>query len=368
LENARRSIDEHVAERLKTERAQIVSAEARKARQATADELKAKDGELAETKLALAQNNAKLAVAQRMQAELLRKERALDDAKREMDLTVEKRVQDELTAVHSKARQDAEQALSLKLADKDKQLSDMSRTIEELRRKVEQGSQQAQGEVLELAFEELIRAKFPLDVIEPVPKGEFGGDVIQHVNGAMGGAAGLILWEFKRTKNWSDSWLPKLRDDQRKAKAHVALIVSHALPPHIENFDWMDGVWVVHQRCAIPVAVALRQSILEIAAARNSQQGQQTKMEQIYSYLTGPNFRQRIEAIVEKFNDMRDDLDRERKFFQKQWAKRDTQLLSVLESTAGLYGDLQGIAGNALPELGELELPRLEPPARSAAE
>ena len=146
LENARRSVDEHIAERLRTERAQIVEAEARKARQATADELAAKDGELAETKLALSQNNAKLAEAQRMQAELLRKERVLDDAKREMDLTVEKRVQGELTAVHTKARQDAEQALSLKLADKDKQLSDMSRTIEELRRKVEQGSQQAQGE------------------------------------------------------------------------------------------------------------------------------------------------------------------------------------------------------------------------------
>lgn len=182
----------------------------------------------------------------------------------------------------------------------------MARTIEELKRKAEQGSQQSQGEVLELELEELLRGRFPTDLIEPVGKGELGADVVQQVNGSVGQPAGIILWESKRTKAWSDGWLAKLRDDQRRCGADVALIISQALPKHIEQFDLLDGVWVAHPRCALPVAVALRQTLIEVNSSRMVQQGQQTKMEQVYHYLTGNKFRQRVEAVVEKFNDMSD--------------------------------------------------------------
>jgi hypothetical protein len=238
----------------------------------------------------------------------------------------------------------------------------MTRTIEELKRKAEQGSQQSQGEVLELELEELLRGRFPTDLIEPVAKGELGADVIQQVNGAVGQPAGIVLWETKRTKAWSDSWLAKLREDQRRCGADIALIISHALPKHIEHFDLMDGVWVAHPRCALPVAVALRQSLIELSSSRLVQQGQQTKMEQVYQYLTGNKFRQRIEAVVEKFNDMREDLDKERKFIGRQWAKRETQIVAVIESTVGMVGDLQAIAGKAMPEIASLEMPLLEAP------
>jgi hypothetical protein len=134
------------------------------------------------------------------------------------------------------------------------------------------------------------------------------------VNGAIGQPAGIILWETKRTKAWSDGWLGKLRDDQRRSGADVALIVSQALPKHVEQFDLVEGVWVAHPRCALPVAVALRQGLIDVSSSRLVQQGQQTKMEQVYHYLTGTKFRQRVDAVVEKFNDMRDDLDKERKF------------------------------------------------------
>jgi hypothetical protein len=278
---------------------------------------------------------------------------------------VEKRIQEGLADIQAKAKQNAEQALNLTIAEKDKQLADLGHTVEELKRKLEQGSQQAQGEVLELALEELLRSRFPQDIIEPIGKGEFGGDVLQYVNGAMGATSGIVLWEFKRTKAWSDSWLPKLRQDQRAAKADVALIISYTLPKNVETFDLIDGVWVAHPHCAVPVATALRQSLIDLATVRSSQQGQQTKMEQVYQYLTGPRFRQRIEAIVEKFNDMREDLDRERKFMQKQWSKRETQLLSVVESTTGMVGDLQGIAGKAVPEIKSLDMPLLTAPAQS---
>jgi len=352
---------------LTVERSQLVAAEAKKAREAVARDLQAKEAEAAELRTNLEVNNFKLAEAQQAQAELMRKERALADEKREIDLTIEKRVQASVDEVRAKAKQESDEAARLKVAEKDQTIESMTRTIEELKRKAEQGSQQSQGEVFELELEELLRSKFPMDAIEPVAKGELGADVIQQVNGSVGQPAGLILWESKRTKAWSDGWLAKLREDQRRCGADVALIISHALPKHIEHFDLVDGVWVAHPRCALPVAVALRQSLIELSSSRMVQQGQQSKMEQVYQYLTGNKFRQRVEAVVEKFNDMREDLDKERKFMGRQWAKRETQIVAVVESTVGMVGDLQAIAGKAMPEIASLEAPLLEGPEDAAA-
>ena len=236
----------------------------------------------------------------------------------------------------------------------------MQRQIEELRRKAEQGSQQLQGEILELELEALPRSRFPRDQIEPVPKGELGGDVLHRVLGPSGQACGTILWESKRTKNWSDGWLPKLRDDRRNAKAEVALIVSTVLPKGVVAFDLIEGVWATEPRFAVPLAIVLRQSLIEIRASRQTQEGQQTKMELVYRYLTGPRFRHRIDAIVEKFTGMQNDLDRERKTMMRLWAKREEQLRGVLDSAAGLYGDLQGIAGRAIQHIEALDILMIE--------
>ncbi|WP_139486070.1 DUF2130 domain-containing protein [Bradyrhizobium ivorense] len=357
---ARASIEAQINQRLETERRQVATAEAKKARDAVALDLQARANEVAQLQRTLAGNNVKLAEAQQAQAELMRKQRALDDEKRELDLTVEKRVQASVEAIQTKARQEADEAARLRVAEKDQTIESMARTIEELKRKAAQGSQQAQGEVLELELEELLRARFPTDSIEPIGKGELGADVMQQVNGAISQPAGVILWETKRTKSWSDGWLAKLRDDQRRSGADIALIVSQALPKHVEQFDLVEGVWVAHPRCALPVAVALRQGLIDVSSSRLVQQGQQTKMEQVYHYLTGTKFRQRVDAVVEKFNDMRDDLDKERKFMGRQWAKRETQILSVLDSTVGMVGDLQAIAGKAMPEIPSLDMPLLE--------
>jgi hypothetical protein len=360
LEKSREQIEDQVKQRLAAERSQIVAAETKKAREAAAAEILSKGAEVDELRKTLEANNAKLAEAQQAQAELMRKERALDEAKRELDLTVEKRVQASVDDIRSKAKQEADEAARLRVLEKDQTIESMARTIEELKRKAEQGSQQSQGEVLELELEELLRGRFPTDLIEPVGKGELGADVVQQVNGSIGQPAGIILWESKRTKAWSDGWLAKLRDDQRRCGADVALIISQALPKHIEQFDLLDGVWVAHPRCALPVAVALRQTLIEVNSSRLIQQGQQTKMEQVYQYLTGTKFRQRVEAVVEKFNDMRDDLDKERKFMARQWSKRETQIVSVIESTVGMVGDLQAIAGKAMPEIPSIDLPLIE--------
>ena len=364
LADAKRDLDQQVADRvagqLKTERTRVAAEEAKKAKAAAANELEAKARELVELQDVLKERDAKLAEAQKAQAELIKKRRELDDAHRELDLTVEKRVQEGLTEVRTLARREAEDGMKLKVAEKDQTITSMQQKIEELKQKAEQGSQQLQGEVLELELENLLRGKFPFDLIEPVPKGEFGGDALQRVNSQSGLPCGTILWESKRTRNWSDGWLSKLREDQRSAKAEVCVLVSQVLPKGVETFDLVDGVWITSPRVAIPVAIMLRQGLLQVSQTRALSDGQQTKTEMVYQYLTGPRFRQRVEAIVEAFSNMQDDLDKERKVIMKQWAKRQEQIERVMGATVGMYGDLQGIAGKSLQEIEGLELTALE--------
>ncbi|HXG52952.1 MAG TPA: DUF2130 domain-containing protein [candidate division Zixibacteria bacterium] len=355
LEKTRAALDEQVAARLEQERARIAAEEQKKARLALSQDLESKSREVVELHELLKERDAKLLEAQQAQAEALRRQRELDDQRREMELTIEKRVQEHLSAARDKARREAEEELRLKVMEKEQTIASMQRQIEDLKRKAEQGSQQLQGEVLELELEEMLAAKFPRDLVQPVPKGEFGGDVLQRVVGPAGQPCGTILWESKRTKNWSDSWLPKLREDQRAAKAEIAVIVSQALPKDVEMFGFVDQVWVAHPKVALPVALTLRQTLIEIACARQASEGQQTKMEMVYRYLTGPRFRQRIQAIVEAFSSMREDLDREKKAITRQWSKREEQIDRVMQATVGMYGDLQGIAGKTLQEIEGLE-------------
>ncbi len=360
LEDAQKAIDEQVAEKLKSELRVVAKEEARKAKLAVAADLEAKAKDVEDLQEILQKHYQKLAEAQKAQADVLVKQRELDDEKRELDLTIEKRVQASVEEVRSKAKKEVEDELKLKVSEKEEQIASMQRKIEDLKQKAEQGSQQLQGEVMELELENTLRTKFPFDSIEPVAKGEFGGDVVQRVVSPSGLACGSILWESKRTKNWSDAWLAKLRGDQRAAKAEICLLVSQALPKDVESFEQIDGVWIAGPKYALPLAVALRQSLIEVANSKLLQEGQQTKAELVYEYLTGPRFRHRIEAIVEKFSDMQEDLNREKKAMTRLWAKREAQVQAVIESTVGMYGDLQGIAGRAFEEIEGLEIPLLE--------
>ena len=366
LSEAKRTLDSQVADQvaaeLKTERARIMAEEAKKAKLASAAELDAKAHELVELQEVLKVRDEKLAEAQKAQADLIRKQRELDDAKRELELTVQKRIQEGLAATRQEAKKEAEDEQKLKVMEKEQTILAMQKQIEDLKRRAEQGSQQLQGEVQEMDLENLLRVKFPLDSIEPVAKGEFGGDVLQRVISQTGQPSGAILWESKRTKNWSDGWLTKLRDDQRTAKAEISILVSQVLPKGVDTFDVIDGVWVTHPRAALAVATVMRHSLLQVTLARQVNEGQQTKTEMVYQYLTGPRFRHRVEAIVEAFSSMQEDLDRERKAIMKQWAKREEQIERVMGATVGMYGDLQGIAGKTLQEIEGLSLVALPGP------
>jgi len=362
LTRAKESLDDQVAEKVRIERTKIAADEAKRAKLAAAANLEQRERELTDLRDVLKQQNEKLAEAQKAQADLIRKQRELDDAKREVALTIEKRVQESLAAVRDRARKETEEQMKLRVMEKEQTITSMQKQIEDLKRRAEQGSQQLQGEVQELYLEALLRTKFPFDAIEPVPKGEYGGDLLHRVVGPVGQVCGSILWESKRTKNWSDAWLTKLRDDQRAAKADVAVIISQVLPKDVETFESIDGVWVTHPSVALPLAVLLRHALVDIASARHATEGQQTKMEMVYQYLTGPRFRQRVEAIVEAFSSMQEDLNTEKKAITKQWAKREEQIERVMQATVGMYGDLQGIAGKTLKEIEGLNLVALEPP------
>lgn len=341
---------------LAAERKRLADEEQKKARLALGTELESKQRALDDLNQVLRMRDAKLAEAQAAQAELVRKQRELDDKSRELELTIERRVTASVSEIQSKAKQGAVDEVKLKVLEKDQLIHSMQRQIEELRRKSEQGSQQLQRDVQEVELASILSSRFASDNITRVARGEFGGDVQQQVLSTAGTVCGSILWESKRTKNWSDSWLAKLRQDQRTAKADFAVIVSQALPKEVTHFDQVDGVYVVSPQCVVPVAALLRRALLELAIARQSSEASETKAALVYQYLTGPRFRQRLQAMVEAFTSMQEDFAAEKKSIHKQWAKRETQLDRMMHSTVGMYGDLQGIAGKSVQEIEALEL------------
>ena len=356
LEAGRADMNAVVAQKMAAQRKAIQEAEQAKAQQAAMREITAQKNEVNQLQTLLKDSDAKVEAAQKKELEVRKKERELVDAQRELELTLEKRVQASLGAAQTKARAEAEAALGLRVIEKQEKIESMARTIEDLNRKMAQGSQQSQGEALEVALETRLAQKFIYDRIDPVKKGESGADTLQTVINPMGAECGRILWETKRTKNWNAEWLVKLRGDQRAAKAEIAVLVSASLPAGVASFSFIDGVWVVGIAYFEALAGVLRQGLIDVQGVKRSQQGQQTKTEKVYDYLTGPQFRQRVEAIVENFTAMQADLNRERKAMTRLWAKREKQIQGVIDSTVGMHGELQGIAGEeAMQEIDGLE-------------
>jgi len=305
----------------------------------------------------LEEKTKNLKEAQRQELELRKRQRELVEKEEKLELELSRKIDAERQKIIQKTSKEFEETHRLKDAEKDKQLDDMKKQIDELKRKSEQGSQQMQGEVLELELEESLKEEFPFDVIEPVAKGVKGGDIIQTVKTQSGRICGKILWETKRTKNWSDSWIQKLKDDQRDAKADLAILVSETLPKGFHHFRLISGVWVTDILSAVSLALALRVVLIQVARERETQVGKKEKMEIAYNYLTGQEFRNRVEAIVESFTAMKVDLEAERRAMLKIWAKREKQIERVISNAAGMHGDLQEIAGSSLPTIKILELP-----------
>jgi len=294
--------------------------------------------------------------AQEQELELRKEKRLLEEAKEALKLEVQRTLDEERGKLKEQLRAASDEENRLKIAEKEKVIHDLMSKLDEAQRKAAQGSQQTQGEVLELDFEQQLRQTFPIDQINEISKGVRGADVLQEVRSNVGRPCGLILYELKRTQNWSDGWVAKLKEDMRGAKAEIGVIVTEVLPKGVVRFGQQDGVFVCDIASAIPLAHTLRRMVQELAIARGHQEGAQEKMQLLYSYLTGVEFRQRVSAVIEAFSMMRGDLEKERRGMTRSWAKREKHINSVVENMAGMIGDVQAISGNALQDIPALEL------------
>lgn len=292
--------------------------------------------------------------------ELRKKQRELEDKAKSAELEMARKLDEERDKIKDAAMKEVADAHRSKDMENDKKLRDLTAQLEDAQRKLAQGSQQTQGEVVELELEEILKATFPLDDIGPVGKGMPGADVIHTVKNKVGQISGKIIWESKQTKAWTESWVAKLKDDQRSAKADIAIIMTSVLPSDVEQFGPYKGVWVTDYASAIGLATALRAGLEEVAMAKLSAVGKNEKMEAIYNYMAGTEFRQKIEAIVEAFSSMQQDLNKERRATKAMWAKREKQISRVVENTVMMYGDLQGIIGASLPQIEALEMKELD--------
>ena len=315
--------------------------------------------ELALMQEQLKDQSRELDEARKLELALRKREHELERKQQDLEVTVARRIDAARATVIAETQASAAEQHRLKDAEKERQLADMRRQIEDLKRKAEQGSQQLQGEAGEGELESVLRCAFPADDIRPVSQGVRGADLEQIVVDCRGLRCGALLWECKNTKSWSDGWIAKLKGDQRALRADVAVLVTTVLPKGIARFGWMDGVLVCDFASAVALASVLRVHLQQIAQARHSAVNKDEKLELLYRYLSGIEFRQRVEAMVEGFAAMRHDLEQERRAAERQWARRARQIECVTFSIAGMYGDLQGLVP-ALPSIAVLELPAAE--------
>jgi hypothetical protein len=302
-----------------------------------------------------------LRAAQKAELELRQQRDALEQRAQALDLEVARKIDEQRAAIKEQAARDAEDGSKLKIAELQKTIGDMQIKLEEAQKKGSQGSQQLQGEVLELDFEAMLKQSFPQDDIVPVKTGQRGGDLLQNVLASMGGgASGIIFWETKRAASWSDQWVTKAKQDAVEAKAEVVVIVSEVLPKGIHDFGPYDGLWVTRPGFAVPLAAALRQGLIETATARKSAEGLGTKAEMLYSYLTGPEFRGRVEGIALPFREFHEELMAEKRTTLARWKRQEKRIDRVLNSVASLAGDLKGIGGAEMPALPGFEPETIE--------
>jgi hypothetical protein len=290
--------------------------------------------------------------------ELTKAVREANRAKDNAELDMQKKLAVEESKIRDEATRLADEKQRLNLAAKDKQLQDAMRVNEELQRKLQQGSQQMQGEIMELDFEAALTSAFRDDDITPVAKGIKGGDVSQLVRSPRGTSCGTILWEIKRTKNWVDGWIPKLKQDMRDSRAEIAVIITESMPKQIEgDMGQFQGVWVAKPGLAIILAALLRKSLLDVGLQKARTENQGGKAEALYSFVTSHEFIQQIESMVETYQEMSQQIQKERIAYERLWSQREKQTSKLLLGTANIIGSMQGHVGQAaMPRIKGLEL------------
>ena len=305
------------------------------------------------------ENKKRLAEAVAKELELRKQARELEEKQKNAELEFQRQIDLERKSIFEKAKTEADEGMRLKLAEKDKQMEQLKNSLEDAQRKAQQGSMQIQGDVQENELKLILSQNYPSDQISDVATGVKGADIVQLVYSTLGQNCGVVIWESKRTKTWSDDWVKKLKDDQVAAEADVAILATQVMPEGLKLYGFYKGVWVVHYdlACILALTSTIRYHLQEIHGVKNSMIGRGEKMEYLYNYLSGAQFKNKMENIVSAFSSMKEDLETEKRSMMRIWAKRDKEITRVIESTSGLYGDLQGIIGGALQTIPSLELP-----------
>lgn len=335
-------------EELEGKRASIEAAAQKKAAEELAMQLKAMEEESRMKTLQLQE-------MQKKELDFLREKNELEQRSRNLDIEIEKRLLEDRKKIEQETIQREAQLFEMRMKEKELQLESMKRTIEELKRKSEQGLTQQQGEAQEVLLEQILQEHFPFDSISEVGKGVEGADCIQTVRTMSGKECGKIIYESKRTKGWNGAWIEKLKNDMRATQADLAILVTQTFPKGMDCFGEKDGVWICSFKEVLGLSTALRNAIIRIAETKRSEENKGEKMQMLYNYLTGIEFRQHVEAILESFLSMKQSITKERLQMEKLWKEREKQLDKVLLNTSGLFGSIKGIAGASVEDIPLLE-------------
>lgn len=351
LEAQRQEIEDKIAEQVKAERKKIVEQEKAKILAEQAEQTKALEEELTEQRKKVKEANAK-------ELEFLKKQRQLEEKTETLELEVERKVAAERKRITEEAGKKAAEEQMLKMREKNDQLAAMKKQIDELKRKAEVGSQEAQGEALEEELQEYLERTFPYDRFEEVKKGARGADILQIVHNQTGKECGRILWESKNTKEFSNKWIEKIKTDQQQASADIAAIMSIALPKEINNFGVYNGVWVADYKSAIGLCTAFRETLIRVERERVVTQHQDSLKDVVYKYITGQEFTMRVKRIADAYIAMQRDLESEKRAMNRIWNKREKQITTVLDNLTAMRGEIEGVVGGqkALPSMESLSL------------
>lgn len=304
----------------------------------------------------LSEKSIKIRELNKMEGEIAKLQREKSEMKEALEAAAQKQILEQVNLEKEKIRKQIEDVNELKFATLRKQLEDQKKLTEEMKRKQEQGSMQLQGEVLELAIEDYLTTNFPLDIISEIKKGANGADCLQLVNSRESLNCGAIYYESKRTKAFQPSWIEKFKNDIRDKKANIGVLVTEVLPSGMERMGLKEGIWICTFEEFKGLSTVLRQSLIQMSQAVQSQENKGDKMAMLYDFLTSNEFRLQVEGIVEGFSQMQSDLQKEKNAMQRIWNQREKQIEKVINNTVAMYGSIRGIAGNAVQEVKALEL------------
>jgi hypothetical protein len=347
-ENLKEAVDKEVQAKLKFEKSNIEKNIRSQIDNEKSDEIMSLQKELHTKSLQVRELNLK-------SAEIEKLKREKDELRETIALEKERELTERLKEERLKIQKNVDEDSALKLKEREKVIDDLKNQLNEAKRKAEQGSMQLQGEIQEIELENLLRTSYPIDDISEIKKGQRGADVLQTVRNQNGITCGKIYYESKRTKNFDNNWLQKLRDDNLEVKADVLVLVTEAMPDGNEKYFYRDGVWICSLLEVKGLSFVLRFGLIQIQSVAVTQQGRETKMEMLYNYLTSQEFKGQFEAILEGFKSLQDSYSDEKLKMQKIWKEREKQLEKILANAVNFYGSLRGIAGSSIPEIKMLE-------------